>query len=91
MTMTESYVLAFAQEALTVTLMLAAPVLIVSLIVGGLVSLFQAATQVNEITLTFVPKLLGVGLVLVVLGSWMAQQILAFTAGVFLSLPNLPR
>lgn len=89
--MTESYVLTFAQEALTVTLMLAAPVLVVSLIVGSLVSLFQAATQVNEVTLTFVPKVLGVGVVLVVLGSWMVQQLLAFTANVFMSLPNLPR
>jgi flagellar biosynthetic protein FliQ len=89
--MTESYVLAFAQEALTVTLMLAAPVLIVSLIVGSLVSLFQAATQVNEVTLTFVPKVIGVGLVLILLGSWMVQQLLAFTANVFLSLPDLPR
>jgi flagellar biosynthetic protein FliQ len=89
--MTESYVLAFAQEALTVTLMLAAPVLIVSLIVGSLVSLFQAATQVNEVTLTFVPKVIGVSLVLIMLGSWMVQQLLAFTANVFLSLPDLPR
>lgn len=89
--MTESYVLALAQEALTVTLMLAGPVLIVSLVVGGLVSLFQAATQVNEVTLTFVPKVLGVGLVLVLLGSWMFQQLLAFTANLFLSLPDLLR
>jgi flagellar biosynthetic protein FliQ len=89
--MTESYVLTFAQEALTVTLMLAAPVLVVSLIVGSLVSLFQVATQVNEVTLTFVPKVIGVGAVLIVLGSWMVQQLLAFTANVFMSLPDLPR
>jgi flagellar biosynthetic protein FliQ len=66
-------------------------VLIVSLIVGSLVSLFQAATQVNEVTLTFVPKVIGVSLVLIMLGSWMVQQLLAFTANVFLSLPDLPR
>lgn len=89
--MTESYILQFAQNALVMALMLMAPVLVVSLVIGSLVSLFQAATQINEVTLTFVPKLVGVGLVLAVLGSWMAQQLLAFTATLFRSLPNLPQ
>lgn len=88
--MTEAYILSFAQNALMMTLILTAPVLLVSLIVGSLVSLFQAATQINEVTLTFVPKLIGISLVLVALGSWMAQQMLAFTAEVFRSLPSLP-
>lgn len=88
--MTEAYILSFAQNALTMTLVLTAPVLLVSLLVGSLVSLFQAATQINEVTLTFVPKLIGISLVLVALGSWMAQQMLAFTAEVFRSLPSLP-
>jgi len=87
---TEAYILSFAQNALMMTLILTAPVLLVSLIVGSLVSLFQAATQINEVTLTFVPKLIGISLVLVALGSWMAQQMLAFTAEVFRSLPSLP-
>lgn len=89
--MTEAYILQFAQNALVMALMLMAPVLVVSLVIGSLVSLFQAATQINEVTLTFVPKLVGVGLVLAVLGSWMAQQLLAFTATLFRSLPNLPQ
>lgn len=89
--MTEAYVLTLAQNALFVTLLLAAPVLLVSLIVGSLVSLFQAATQINEITLTFLPKIIGVSLVLALLGSWMAQQMLAFTATVLGSLSTLPR
>jgi flagellar biosynthetic protein FliQ len=89
--MTESYILTFAQNALTVTLTLAAPALIVSLVIGSAVSLFQAATQINEATLTFVPKLIGVCLVILGLGSWMAQQLLAFTANVLMSLPTLPR
>jgi flagellar biosynthetic protein FliQ len=87
---TEAYILNFAQNALMMALLLMAPVLIVSLLIGSLVSLFQAATQINEVTLTFVPKLIGVGLVLAVLGSWMAQQLLAFTAGLLRSLPTLP-
>ena len=89
--MTESFILTFAQNALTVTLTLAAPVLLVSLVIGSAISLFQAATQINEVTLNFVPKLIGVSLVLLLLGSWMAQQLLAFTANVFMSLPTLPR
>jgi len=89
--MTEAYILTFAQNAVTITLLLAAPVLIVSLVVGSLVSLFQAATQINEVTITFVPKLIGIGLVLLLLGSWMIQQLLSFTANVFINLPNMPR
>lgn len=89
--MTESYVLSFAQNAVMVTLILALPVLLASLLIGSLVSLFQAATQINEVTLNFIPKILGIGLVLALLGSWMAQQLLAFTAAVLSSLPGLPR
>ena len=89
--MTEVYVLTLAQNALLVTLLMAAPVLLVSLIVGSLVSLFQAATQINEVTITFLPKIVGVSLVLALLGSWMGQQMLAFTATVLSSLPTLPR
>lgn len=89
--MTEAYILGFAQNALMVTLVMVAPILLVSLVIGGLVSLFQAATQINEVTLTFIPKLIGISLVLAVLGSWMAQQMLAFTANLFGSLPTLPR
>jgi flagellar biosynthetic protein FliQ len=89
--MSEAYILSFAQNALMITLILAAPVLGVSLVVGVLVSLFQAATQINEITITFIPKILGTALVLALLGSWMVQQLLAFTANVFMSLPTLPR
>ena len=89
--MTEAYVLSFVQTALVITLILAAPVLIVSLLVGILVSLFQAATQINEVTLTFIPKIIGISLVLALLGSWMGQQLLAFTTRTFSNLANLPR
>ena len=89
--MTETYVLGIAQNALAVTLMLAGPVLIVSLIIGVVVSLFQSATQINEVTLTFIPKIIGISLVVVVLGSWMGQQLLAFTVQIFSSLATLPR
>ena len=88
--MTEAFILSFAQNALMVILILAAPILAVSLFVGVVVSLFQAATQINEVTLTFIPKIIGIGLVVALLGSWMGQHLLAFTTNVFNSLPNLP-
>lgn len=87
--MTESYVLTLAQNALQLVLMLAGPALLVSLVVGSAISLVQAATSVNEATLTFVPKIVGVGLVIFFLGAWMAQQMLAFMSGLFTSLPDL--
>ena len=89
--MTETYVLSFAQNAVMVALILAAPVLIVSLVIGSIISLFQAATQINEVTLTFIPKMIGIGLILAIMGSWMAQQLLAFTTAIFTNLPNMPR
>lgn len=88
--MTEGFVLTFAQNALMMCLILMAPVLLASLIIGSLISLFQAATQINEATLTFIPKVVGVGLVVAILGSWMAQQLLTYTANLFRSLPTLP-
>lgn len=77
--MTEAFVLGLARDALTVSLMLAAPIMGVNLIIGLGVSIFQALTQIHEMTLTFVPKLIGVSLVVVVLGSWMLQNLLQFT------------
>jgi flagellar biosynthetic protein FliQ len=89
--MSETFVLSFAQNAVTIALILAAPVLLVSLLVGSLISLFQAATQINEVTLNFVPKIIAIGLVLLLLGSWMTQQLLTFTTNIFINLPNMPR
>ncbi len=89
--MTESYVLSFAQSAITITLILSAPILLVSLVIGSVISMFQAATQINEASLSFVPKVIGLALILLVLGSWMSQQILTFTTNIFTNLPYLPR
>jgi flagellar biosynthesis protein FliQ len=87
--MTEGYLISLAQNSLTVALSIAGPVLLLSLIIGSLISLVQAATQINEVTLTFVPKIIGIIVMLVVLGSWMGQQIVSFTSGIFNDLPNL--
>jgi flagellar biosynthetic protein FliQ len=87
--MTEAYVLTLGQNAIIMTLVLAGPILLISLLIGSLVSLVQAATQINESTLIFIPKLVGVILVLVVLGSWMLQHAMTFTHALFTSLPDL--
>ncbi len=87
--MTEAYVMTLAQKAITMALILAGPVMLVSLLIGSLVSLIQAATQINEPTMSFVPKMIGIILVILVLGSWMLQQIVVFTADLINSLPGL--
>ena len=87
--MTEAYVLTLGQNAIMIALLLAGPILLVSLVIGSLVSLVQAATQINEVTMTFIPKVIGIVLVLLLLGSWMLQQMLVFTSTLFNSLPSL--
>ncbi len=87
--MTETYVLSLANNAILLTLMLAGPVLLISLVIGSLVSLVQAATQINESTLTFIPKIIGIIVVIVLLGSWMLQKLLVFTSNLFNNLPNI--
>ena len=73
--MTQAEVLDVFREALLVATKLAAPILIASIVVGLIVAIFQAATQIHEQTLTFVPKILVTALLMVVLGSWMLGQI----------------
>ena len=69
--MTQGQVMEILQGALVVALKLTAPMLIVSIVIGLIVAIFQAATQIHEQTLTFVPKLLAIALLLLLLGSWM--------------------
>ena len=88
--MTETYILSFAQNAIMVAVILTAPVLLVSLLIGSLISMIQAATQINEVTLTFVPKIIGIGLVLAFLASWMVQHLMSFTTSVFTNLATMP-
>jgi flagellar biosynthetic protein FliQ len=75
----EGSVIHLAREAISLTLLLAGPLLAVSLGIGLAVSIFQAATQIQEQTLTFVPKLVGILLTLLVLGGWMMNNMLSFT------------
>jgi flagellar biosynthetic protein FliQ len=87
--MTEQFVLDVARTAMTVALQIAGPLLVSSLTVGMLVSIFQAVTQINEQTLSFVPKIMVVAGALAVLGPWMATTLITYMAATFNSLPSL--
>lgn len=78
--MTTVEVVGLMQRAMSVALILVGPFLLVGLVVGVVVGLLQAMTQINEATLSFIPKLLAVGLVLLLAGQWMLQKLMAFTA-----------
>jgi len=85
--MTPDFITGFFMEALKIAIMLAAPMLISGLVVGLIVSMFQAATQINEMTLVFIPKMLAVGLALLIFFPWMLQMIVDFTQNVFSNIP----
>lgn len=87
--MTPETVLAITQQALEVTVIVAAPMLGAALVTGLLVSLFQAATQINEMTLSFIPKLLVLILVLVLAGPWMLNMMLDYMRRLFTAIPTL--
>jgi flagellar biosynthetic protein FliQ len=77
------------RQAMEVTLMVAAPLLLVALLIGLVVSIFQAATQINEATLSFIPKLVGVFVALVVAGPWMLSVMLDYMRQVLTGIPLL--
>lgn len=77
------------RQALMLTLLLSAPVLGFGLIVGLAVSIFQATTQINEMTLAYIPKILAVFLALAIFGPWMLQMMLSFSSNIFIALPGL--
>ena len=89
--MTQETILAVGQRAILMMLLLGGPILMASLVVGLLVSVFQAVTQINEQTLTFVPKIIAVLAILVVMGPWMLQLFTAYTAGIFTTVATLAR
>ena len=82
-------VVTVGRQAMEVTMLLAAPILLVSLAVGLIIAMFQAATQINEMTLSFVPKLMAVAVVTMATGPWMLRQITGFTTRLVENLPYL--
>ena len=85
--MTEEFVIQFAMKTIKTTLMLSAPILGFGLVAGLLVSIFQAVTSIQELTLTFIPKILAVFLSLVLFFPWLIKVILSFTSDIFLNFP----
>lgn len=87
--MTPEVVLALTQQALQMTILISAPMLLAALVTGLLVSLFQAATQINEMTLSFIPKLLVLVLVLVLAGPWMLTTMVDYMRQLITSIPSM--
>ena len=87
--MTPELVMTIGQRALQLALMLGAPLLLTALAAGLLVGIFQAATQINEMTLSFIPKVLAMAAVLVLTGPWMLRVLTDFTRQLFENIPSL--
>jgi flagellar biosynthetic protein FliQ len=86
--MTPQAVLTLAEQALMVTVLVAAPMLVTALVVGLVVSIFQAATQINEMTLSFIPKLLAIFAVMVAAGPWMLSTLVDYMQRLLTSIPQ---
>ena len=87
--MTQDDVVSLVVDAMTVSLKIALPVLLVALVVGLAVSIFQAVTQIQEQTLTFIPKVVAMAVVVVIAGPWMLGQIVSYTQNLYESIPSL--
>ncbi len=85
--MTPENVITIGQQAIEMTLLISAPMLLIALIIGLVVSIFQAATQINELTLSFIPKLLGIFLVLIFTGPWMVNTMVDYIQRLFGNIP----
>lgn len=85
--MSAEFIAGFFAQAIRLALLLAAPMLLTGLVVGLLVSIFQTATQINEMTMTFVPKMLAVGVAMLFFMPWMLELLIDFTQNLFLNIP----
>ncbi|MBM3278000.1 MAG: flagellar biosynthesis protein FliQ [Candidatus Handelsmanbacteria bacterium] len=87
--MTPEYIISLSQETMLLVLYVSGPVLLVTLVVGLLVSIFQAVTQIHEMTLTFIPKILAVAALMLLLLPWMMQRMVDFTVQLISSIPSI--
>ena len=87
--MTPDAVMTIGQEALVVAVKITAPILLSSLAVGLLVAMFQAATQINEMTLTFVPKLITLGAIMVIAGPWILSVLVDYMQTLYRNIPSM--
>lgn len=89
--MTPEFVVGFAREAIELTLIISLPMLAVGLVVGTVISILQAATQIQEMTLSFVPKILAIFLALLIAFPWIMDKMINYTRDLLLNLPNYIR
>ena len=89
--MTPEFVVGFARQAIELTLLIALPMLGIGMIVGIIVRVIQAATQIQEMTLTMVPKIVAIFLALLVAFPWIMDKMMTYTRNLFLNLPNYIR
>jgi len=87
--MSENMVISVMKDAITTGLLVSAPILLASMLIGLLLSIFQATTQIQEQTLTFVPKLFVVAVIGIIMGSWMMHVVVTFTTRIFAIIANL--
>ena len=87
--MSDTTIISLALQTMLVALKLCAPILVTSLVIGFTISMFQSMTQIQEFTLAFVPKLIGVGIALLVCGNWMLHTLVDFTVNLFEGIPAL--
>lgn len=87
--MTPDTIMAIGSRALEMTLALAAPLLLAALITGVLVGAFQAATSINEMTLSFIPKLIAISVTIAIVGPWMLKTLIGYTRELIMSIPGL--
>jgi flagellar biosynthesis protein FliQ len=87
--MTPDTIMAIGSRALEMTLALAAPLLLAALITGVLVGAFQAATSINEMTLSFIPKLISISVTIAIVGPWMLKTLIGYTRELIMSIPGL--
>jgi len=87
--MTAAEAITLSQNCVTITMLLSAPLLLVAMVVGLLISLFQAITQIQEMTLTFVPKIVAVMLTILFLSSWMTSKLVDYTHDLIVSIPTI--
>ncbi|WP_202387018.1 flagellar biosynthetic protein FliQ [Nocardioides flavescens] len=82
-------IIELAVQAMVVSVKLSAPILVTSLVIGFVISLFQSMTQIQEFTLAFVPKVIGVGIALLISGNWMLHTLVNYTESLWASIPSL--
>jgi flagellar biosynthesis protein FliQ len=87
--MNQDTVVNLASQAMSLSLKVAGPILLVALVIGLVISVFQAVTQIQEQSLTLIPKIVGIAVVVVVLGPWMLGQLVSYTTNLYTSIPTL--